>query len=89
VAIIVVTQVITNYSRAKHRLMEAEFPLRIQDIFLVEKITANVVEFLKSYPDVDSSKSTPVCYMKNCSGSSCTIGVSAVIKAAVGHFKFS
>jgi small-conductance mechanosensitive channel len=77
-------QVITNYSRAVNKLMEAEFPLRIQDVFHVDRITSKVVHFLRNHPDVDTNKSTPVCYLKNCTGSSSIIAITAVIRAAGG-----
>jgi hypothetical protein len=56
-------QVVTNFSRAKSKLLEASFYLHNHDIFKVNKITEDVVEYLKTHPQVDSQKSTPMCYL--------------------------
>jgi hypothetical protein len=58
-------QVITNFSRANSKLLEANFHLHNQDIFLVDKITAQVVEYLKTHPQVEKQRATPMCYLKD------------------------
>lgn len=59
-----VNQVITNFSRANSKHMDASFYLHNQDIFLVNKITADVKTYLKSHPQVtETNRSTPMCYL--------------------------
>ncbi|CAM6101761.1 unnamed protein product [Calypogeia fissa] len=77
-------QIISNYSRATNRLMEAEFPIRMQDIFHVERITSKVVQFLKSHPDVDANNSTPVCYLKAVNSSNSLLAVTALLRSPGG-----
>ncbi|KAL2613711.1 hypothetical protein R1flu_025403 [Riccia fluitans] len=79
-----INQVITNYSRANNKLLEAEFPIRIQDIFLVDKITGLVSTFLKSHPEIDSGLKTPVCYLKSVHEQGVQIAVSCVVKPKGG-----
>jgi hypothetical protein len=77
-------QIISNYSRATNRLMEAEFPIRMQDIFHVEGITSKVVQFLKSHPDVDANNSTPVCYLKAVTPTNNLLAVTALLRIPGG-----
>lgn len=58
-------QVITNFSRANSKLLEADFHLHNQDIFLVNKITEDVVAYLRTHPQVETQRATPMCYLKN------------------------
>jgi MscS family membrane protein len=58
-----INQVITNFSRANSKQLEASFYVHNQDIFLVNKITENVVEYLKTHRQVDKIRSTPQCYL--------------------------
>lgn len=58
-----INQVITNFSRANSKQLEASFYVHNQDIFLVNKITKNVVDYLKTHPQVETKKATPQCYL--------------------------
>ncbi|KAG6546107.1 hypothetical protein Mapa_012514 [Marchantia paleacea] len=75
-----INQVITNYSRANNKLLDAAFPVRIQDIFHVDRITNRVVQYLKANPDVDSSKSTPVCYLKSVHEGGVQIAMTCIVR---------
>ncbi|KAL3679166.1 hypothetical protein R1sor_022122 [Riccia sorocarpa] len=79
-----INQVITNYSRANNKLLEAEFPIRIQDIFLVDKITTRVTLCLKSHQDVDSGAKTPVCYLKSVHEQGVQLAVQCVVRPSGG-----
>ncbi|KAG0624155.1 hypothetical protein M758_3G228000 [Ceratodon purpureus] len=59
-----INQVITNFSRANSKLLEASFYLQNQDIFKVNKITADVKAYLKTHPQVtETGRTTPMCYL--------------------------
>lgn len=56
-------QVITNFSRAKLRALEAKFQLKSRHMFFVHGITEQVHQFLLSHPHVESLKTIPKCYL--------------------------
>lgn len=56
-------QVITNFSRAKLRALEAKFQLKSRHMFFVHGITEQVHQYLLSHPDVESLKTTPKCFL--------------------------
>jgi small-conductance mechanosensitive channel len=62
-----INQVINNMSRATSRSLEAEFLLQNQNIFMVEKITERVTEYLYMNSHVDSKRTRPLCYLKDIS----------------------
>lgn len=57
-------EVIVNYSRTRCRLLSAVFQLRSEDIFVVDKLTAEIIEYLHNHPKVDKEKQFPICYLK-------------------------
>ncbi|BFI20189.1 mechanosensitive ion channel protein 1/2/3 [Marchantia polymorpha subsp. ruderalis] len=79
-----INQVITNYSRANNKLLDAAFPIRIQDIFHVDRITQRVASYLKANPDVDTSKSTPVCYLKSVHEGGVQIAMTCIVRPTGG-----
>ncbi|KAI5059515.1 hypothetical protein GOP47_0025834 [Adiantum capillus-veneris] len=64
----IMNEVIVNHSRAKCRQLTAVFLLRNEDIFLVDKITDEITQFLLKHERVDLIHGTkPVCYLKSMS----------------------
>lgn len=78
-------QVITNFSRAKTRVLEATFQLDNRHIFMVNNITKTVTEYLASHPSVDNANTSPFCYLKNMEDDGPEIALSCVIKATVSR----
>ncbi|KAG0603664.1 hypothetical protein M758_10G111600 [Ceratodon purpureus] len=81
-----INQVVTNFSRANSKLLEASFYLHNQDIFKVNQITENVVEYLKTHPQVDSQKSTPMCYLNTMGHWGPEISIMCTINFGGGSF---
>lgn len=76
-------QVITNFSRAKSKVLEASFQLNNRHIFLVHDITMKVQKYLSSHPSVETVKATPICYLKSMEKDGPQIALSCVIKTVV------
>ncbi|KAG0618812.1 hypothetical protein M758_4G093200 [Ceratodon purpureus] len=79
------SQVITNFSRAKTKVLEASFQLNNRHIFLVHDITTKVQKYLSSQPSVESMKATPICYLQSMEKDGPVIALSCVIKAVGGE----
>ncbi|EFJ35816.1 hypothetical protein SELMODRAFT_404072 [Selaginella moellendorffii] len=79
-----INQVIINYSRAKDKLLEATFQVRNQDIFLIEKITNRVVQYLRWHKEVDKGSQPPMCYLKSMGSLGLDIGLLCIIRAPGG-----
>jgi hypothetical protein len=58
-------QVITNFSRATTKVLEASFQLNDRHIFLVNNITTEVQKYLSLQPSIETVKATPLCYLKS------------------------
>lgn len=78
------SQVITNFSRAKTKVLEASMQLNNRHIFLVHTITEKVQSYLVSHPSVESVKATPICYLKSMESDGPVIALSCVIKSSGG-----
>lgn len=83
------SQVITNFSRAKTRVLEATFQLDNRHIFMVNNITKTVTEYLASHPSVDNANTSPFCYLKNMEDDGPEIALSCVIKATRSAIYYS
>jgi hypothetical protein len=78
-------QVITNFSRATTKVLEASFQLNDRHIFLVNNITTEVQKYLSLQPSIETVKATPLCYLKSMEKDGPVIALSCVIKAVVSH----
>lgn len=76
-------QVITNFSRAKTKVLEASFQLNNRHIFLVNGITDEITKYLQSLPSVETKTSTPACYLKSMQKDGPVLAVSCVVKSTV------
>nr|PNR42811.1 hypothetical protein PHYPA_017642 [Physcomitrium patens] len=78
------SQVITNFSRANSRVLEATFQLDNRHIFMVNSITEEVTKNLLSHPNIDSSRTSPICYLRTMGDDGPEISVTCVVKASGG-----
>jgi hypothetical protein len=77
-------QVINNMSRATSKSLEAEFLLQNQNIFMVEKITERVTQYLYMNSHVDSKRTRPLCYLKDISQAGPKIAIMCNINLLAG-----
>ena len=77
-------QVITNFSRARCRLLDATFDLRNQDVVLVRRITQRISAFLRSHPALLEGATPPAAYLKALTASCMQVAVTATLKPMVG-----
>jgi len=76
----------TNFSRAKFKVLDASFQLNNRHIFLVSDITLKVQKYLITHPGVETVKVTPVCYLKSMEKDGPEIALHCLIKSMVNHF---
>ena len=76
-------QVITNFSRAKTKVLEASFQLNNRHIFLVNGITDEITKYLQSLSGVETQTSAPICYLKSMQKDGPELAVSCVVKSTV------
>eukprot|EP00246_Nothoceros_aenigmaticus_P009414 TRINITY_DN2492_c0_g1_i2.p1 TRINITY_DN2492_c0_g1~~TRINITY_DN2492_c0_g1_i2.p1 ORF type:complete len:515 (-),score=48.03 TRINITY_DN2492_c0_g1_i2:617-2161(-) len=79
-----INQVIVNYSRAQGKLLDAVFTVRNQDIFLVERITTRVIQYLRTHVNVDNGMGAPTCYLKSLGSMGTDIALTCVIPTKTG-----
>ncbi|CAK9860055.1 unnamed protein product [Sphagnum jensenii] len=79
-----INQVINNMSRATSKSLEAEFLLQNQNIFMVEKITERVTQYLYMNSHVDSKRTRPLCYLKDISQAGPKIAIMCNINLLAG-----
>jgi hypothetical protein len=78
-------QVINNMSRATSKSLESEFLLQNQNIFMVEKITERVTQYLYMNSHVDSKRTRPLCYLKDISQAGPKIAIMCNINLLVSY----
>jgi hypothetical protein len=81
-------QVITNFSRAKLRALEAKFQLKSRHMFFVHGITEHVHEYLLSHPHVESLKTTPKCFLMAMHKDGPELALQCYLTAAVSGLTF-
>lgn len=74
-------QVITNFSRAKTKVLRASFQLQNRHMVVVRKITSRVRDYLSAHPNVDTEKATPICWLHSMHHSGPQLAISCEIKA--------
>ncbi|KAG0600767.1 hypothetical protein M758_11G059000 [Ceratodon purpureus] len=74
-------QVITNFSRAKTKVLKASFQLHNRHMFLVHRITSEVRNYLSSHQKVETERATPICWLDSMHRNGPQLAISCEIKA--------